>query len=86
MHTGRWRGGGKTGPETATRSGAAPSTACDRDGGTKKTTKAKRRSVQSRAMLQTSVEGVSLDPALTGGVALLLSVAFVVAWTMAFYR
>ena len=37
-------------------------------------------------MLQTAADGVSLDPALTGGVALVLSIAFVAAWTLAFYR
>lgn len=37
-------------------------------------------------MLQTSAEGVSLDPALTGGVALVLAVVLTAAWTLAFYR
>ncbi|KPN31137.1 hypothetical protein SY89_01880 [Halolamina pelagica] len=38
-------------------------------------------------MLQaTAVEGVSLDPALTGAVALVLGIVVTVAWTLAFYR
>ncbi|MBP1987282.1 hypothetical protein J2753_001780 [Halolamina salifodinae] len=37
-------------------------------------------------MLQTSVEGVSLDPAVTGGVALVLAIGLTAAWTLAFYR
>jgi hypothetical protein len=38
-------------------------------------------------MLQaTTVEGVSLDPALTGAVGLVLAVALTVAWLLAFYR
>jgi hypothetical protein len=38
-------------------------------------------------MLQaTAVEGVSLDPALTGAVGLVLAIALTAAWTLAFYR
>jgi|AntRauTorcE11898_2_1112593.scaffolds.fasta_scaffold10698_2 preprotein translocase subunit Sec61beta len=37
-------------------------------------------------MLQTSVEGVSLDPALTGGAALVLAIVLTAAWTLAVYR
>jgi len=37
-------------------------------------------------MLQTSVDGVSLDPAVTGGVALVLAVVLTAAWTLALYR
>ena len=38
-------------------------------------------------MLQATAEkGVSLDPALTGALALVLAVVLTVAWLLAFYR
>ena len=38
-------------------------------------------------MLQaTAIDGVSLDPALTGTVGLVLAIVLTAAWTLAFYR
>lgn len=37
-------------------------------------------------MLQTAVDGVSLDPALSGAAALVLGILVTAAWTLAFYR
>jgi hypothetical protein len=52
-----------------------------------RTIRAKRRTGETEGMLQaTTVEGVSLDPALTGAVGLVLAVALTVAWLLAFYR
>ena len=55
--------------------------------GTPRTIKAKRRTVELTGMLQaTAVEGVSLNPALTGAVGLVLAIALTAAWTLALYR